>query len=120
MAEELIRMENVSKFYGRVRALEDVNLVVLEREIVGLLGDNGAGKSTLIKVLSGAVPRRGRPINAAIVLVRSESGSSRPPAMPLALADPPISCSSHWLPRSSWSCHRQPPDPPKPMVTSPA
>ena len=56
MAEELIRMENVSKFYGRVRALEDVNLVVHEREIVGLLGDNGAGKSTLIKVLSGAVP----------------------------------------------------------------
>jgi simple sugar transport system ATP-binding protein len=56
MAEELIRMENVSKSYGRVRALEEVNLTVYEKEIVGLLGDNGAGKSTLIKVLSGAVP----------------------------------------------------------------
>jgi simple sugar transport system ATP-binding protein len=56
MAEPLIRMENVNKFYGRVHALENVNLVVQEREIVGLLGDNGAGKSTLIKVLSGAVP----------------------------------------------------------------
>ena len=54
---ELIRMENISKFYGRVQALEDVNLTVDESEIVGLLGDNGAGKSTLIKVLSGAVPR---------------------------------------------------------------
>src|SRR5260221_12266468 len=56
MAEELIRMENVSKSYGRVRALENVTLSVYEKEIVGLLGDNGAGKSTLIKVLSGAVP----------------------------------------------------------------
>jgi simple sugar transport system ATP-binding protein len=56
MAEELIRMENVSKYYGRVRALQDVTLKVYENEIVGLLGDNGAGKSTLIKVLSGAVP----------------------------------------------------------------
>jgi simple sugar transport system ATP-binding protein len=56
MAKELIRMEHVNKFYGRVQAMDDVNLVVNESEIVGLLGDNGAGKSTLIKVLSGAVP----------------------------------------------------------------
>jgi simple sugar transport system ATP-binding protein len=56
MAEDLIRMEHISKFYGRVQALEDVNLTVKRSEIVGLLGDNGAGKSTLIKVLSGAVP----------------------------------------------------------------
>jgi simple sugar transport system ATP-binding protein len=70
MAEELIRMENISKSYGRVRALEHVNLTVYQKEIVGLLGDNGAGKSTLIKVLSGAVPTtsgdlyiRGRKVN---------------------------------------------------------
>jgi simple sugar transport system ATP-binding protein len=56
VAEELIRMSRISKFYGRVRALKDVNFVVHSREIVGLLGDNGAGKSTLIKILSGAVP----------------------------------------------------------------
>jgi len=70
MAEDLIRMEHISKFYGRVQALDDVNLSVREREIVGLLGDNGAGKSTLIKVLSGAVSAtsgdiyvRGRKVN---------------------------------------------------------
>jgi simple sugar transport system ATP-binding protein len=55
MGEDLIRMEHINKFYGRVQALDDVNLNVRRREIVGLLGDNGAGKSTLIKVLSGAV-----------------------------------------------------------------
>ena len=59
MGEALIRMENVSKFYGRIQALEGVNLTVYENEIVGLLGDNGAGKSTLIKVLSGAVAASG-------------------------------------------------------------
>src|SRR4051794_10037385 len=56
MAEDLVRMERVTKYYGRVQALDNVTLAVRQREIVGLLGDNGAGKSTLIKVLSGAVP----------------------------------------------------------------
>jgi simple sugar transport system ATP-binding protein len=55
MAQDLVRMENIHKSYGRVQALEGVTLRVREREIVGLLGDNGAGKSTLIKILSGAV-----------------------------------------------------------------
>jgi simple sugar transport system ATP-binding protein len=54
-APELVRMDNISKSYGRVEALQGVNLTVHESEIVGLLGDNGAGKSTLIKILSGAV-----------------------------------------------------------------
>jgi simple sugar transport system ATP-binding protein len=56
MAEELVRMDHVSKFYGRVQALDDVSITIHENEIVGLLGDNGAGKSTLIKILSGVEP----------------------------------------------------------------
>src|SRR5271157_5904838 len=55
MAEDLIRMDHINKFFGRVQALDDVNFRVKRQEIVGLLGDNGAGKSTLIKVLSGAL-----------------------------------------------------------------
>ncbi len=56
MSEELVRMDHIDKFYGRVQALEDVTVTINKNEIVGLLGDNGAGKSTLIKVLSGVVP----------------------------------------------------------------
>lgn len=56
MEGELIRMEGINKYYGRIHALRDVSLRIRYREVVGLLGDNGAGKSTLIKVLSGAVP----------------------------------------------------------------
>ena len=59
MSVPLVEMHNISKSYGRVRALENVHLAVGEREIVGLLGDNGAGKSTLIKILSGAVSASG-------------------------------------------------------------
>jgi simple sugar transport system ATP-binding protein len=56
MAEALVEMRAITKHYGRIQALTDVNLTIHRNEIVGLLGDNGAGKSTLIKVLSGAVP----------------------------------------------------------------
>ena len=56
MTEELIRLEHVSQFYGRIQALDDANVSIHDHEIVGLLGDNGAGKSTLIKVISGVVP----------------------------------------------------------------
>ncbi len=53
--DELVRMTGIVKNYGAVHALRGVDLMVREREVVGLLGDNGAGKSTLIKILSGAV-----------------------------------------------------------------
>src|SRR6201991_1019750 len=55
MPEELVRMDRINKFFGRVQALNEVTLSVNRNEIVGLLGDNGAGKSTLIKILSGAL-----------------------------------------------------------------
>ncbi|WP_247703009.1 ATP-binding cassette domain-containing protein [Streptomyces sp. F63] len=49
----LVALRGVSKFYGSIRALQDVSLEVHAGEITCVLGDNGAGKSTLIKIISG-------------------------------------------------------------------
>lgn len=51
--EPLVKLVNVSKSFGRVYALEGVNLELYPGEIVSLVGDNGAGKSTLTKIISG-------------------------------------------------------------------
>src|SRR3989304_2215297 len=49
----VVRMESISKTFGEVAALRNVDFEVGTNEIVGLLGDNGAGKSTLVKILTG-------------------------------------------------------------------
>jgi ABC-type sugar transport system ATPase subunit len=53
MANPLLQVKNVSKFFGGLTALNNVNFEVAPGEVVALLGDNGAGKSTLIKCISG-------------------------------------------------------------------
>jgi D-xylose transport system ATP-binding protein len=52
----LLRMRGVSKRFGAVRALSDVDFECGAGEVVALVGDNGAGKSTLIKVIAGTNP----------------------------------------------------------------
>src|SRR5476649_1727901 len=51
--DDVLRVEHISKRFGPVTALRDVNLHLRKGEVLGLLGDNGAGKSTLIKIISG-------------------------------------------------------------------
>jgi ABC-type sugar transport system ATPase subunit len=51
-----LELHSVTKSFGYVTALNDVDLVVREGDILGIVGDNGAGKSTLLKILSGLHP----------------------------------------------------------------
>ncbi|MFB7991635.1 ATP-binding cassette domain-containing protein [Streptomyces sp. NPDC056002] len=70
----LVELDGVSKYYGNIRALEDVSLVVHAGEISCVLGDNGAGKSTLIKIIAG--------------LHKHDSGSFSIEGEPARLANP--------------------------------
>ena len=49
----LLELENVSKYFGNVKALENVSTKVVAGQVTCVLGDNGAGKSTFIKIISG-------------------------------------------------------------------
>ncbi len=51
-----LRMVNIEKYFGLVRALKNIDFEVGSNEIVGLIGDNGAGKSTMVKILTGVFP----------------------------------------------------------------
>jgi simple sugar transport system ATP-binding protein len=53
---DVLRVEHVSKRYGAVTALTDINLRLGKGEVLSLIGDNGAGKSTLLKIICGFQP----------------------------------------------------------------
>jgi D-xylose transport system ATP-binding protein len=67
-------MRRVSKSFGGVRAVADMDLTLRRGEVLGLLGHNGAGKSTLIKMLSGA-----NPCDAGEIFVAGEPAVIRTP-----------------------------------------
>ena len=53
MSEKLLEAKNISKSFGKIQALDNVNFHLYKGKIHGLLGENGAGKSSLMNVLSG-------------------------------------------------------------------
>lgn len=70
--QEVLRLQNLQKSFGSVRALKNASLTLREGEIVALLGDNGAGKSTLIKAISGVFP-----VDRGDIYVRGQKVSIR-------------------------------------------
>ncbi len=53
----ILEAQGISKHYGGINALDDVDLDLRRGEVLAIVGDNGAGKSTLIKAITGAIPR---------------------------------------------------------------
>ncbi len=52
----VLELRSISKHFGAIQALTEVDLTIDSGEVVGLMGDNGAGKSTLVKVIAGNFP----------------------------------------------------------------
>ena len=55
MSDVVIRCQDLTKYYGESRGIENLNLEVLEGEVFGFLGPNGAGKTTTIRTLLGLI-----------------------------------------------------------------
>ncbi len=68
MAEKILDLKNITKWYGGVQALNKVDFEVKKGEIHCLIGENGSGKSTLIKIISGVV----QPEAGAEIIVEGE------------------------------------------------
>ena len=58
--ENIINIQNLTKYYGKHRGIEDLSLSVRKGEIFGFIGPNGAGKSTTIRGNDGAFDSNGR------------------------------------------------------------
>jgi len=73
MPEPLVEMRGISKRFGGVTALSDVDLDAHAGEVLAIVGDNGAGKSTLIKILTGVYQPSSGEIRIAGTPVRFSS-----------------------------------------------
>jgi len=81
MTEPVLRVENLSKGFPGLQALDGVSIEINSHEVVGLIGENGAGKSTLLKVLAGLYPAdqgrillRGRETSFRSVAAAADAG----------------------------------------------
>jgi len=51
--KKILEVRGLSKYFGGIKAIDNIDLKLFEKEIIAIVGDNGAGKSTLIKTISG-------------------------------------------------------------------
>lgn len=73
-SDNLLEVQNVTRLFGGLVALEDVSFAVPEGAICGLIGPNGAGKTTLINVISGLTP-----VSSGTILFGKQQISGLPP-----------------------------------------
>ncbi len=73
--EPLLTIDNITKAFGAVQALQGISFDVFPGEVVALVGDNGAGKSTLVKIISGV-----HEASSGQLLLNGEPQSFRNPA----------------------------------------
>jgi len=73
----MIEVQSVTKYYGQVRALNNVSFDVKKGEIVGLLGPNGSGKTTLMRILTGFFPPTEGRVRVAGLDVETDSLGAR-------------------------------------------
>ncbi len=76
----LFSLRKISKEFGHVKALKDVDFDIRSGEVLGLVGDNGAGKSTIVKILCG--------------IYRPDSGSILKRSKEIQLSNPSLSSAS--------------------------
>ena len=55
----MIEIQNLTKRYGQILAVDNLNFTVEKGEILGFLGPNGAGKSTTMNIITGYLPSTG-------------------------------------------------------------
>ncbi len=70
----LLEARNVSRYFGGLRAVNNVSMSVEEGELVGLIGPNGAGKTTFFRVLAGVYP----PSTGSVIFSGESVGRLRP------------------------------------------
>jgi ABC-2 type transport system ATP-binding protein len=71
-SESMIKVENLTKIYGKFKALDGLNLEIEENEVFGFLGPNGAGKTTTINLMMGMLqPTSGKITIAGIDVVKN-------------------------------------------------
>ena len=100
----VLALKGVSKRFGPVQALSDVDFEIHDGEVVALVGDNGAGKSTLVKAIAGIHGAD----DGQILFEGKEVKITDPPTPPTSASRPstrtsPSATTSTWSRTSSWA-----------------
>ena len=76
--EEILKIENLKKSFGRTEVLKGINMTVYRNEIISVLGPSGCGKSTLLNIIAGMLIPDGGSVSVGGIKV-SERGRALPP-----------------------------------------